>query len=838
MIRLDSFAMSSPASAIQFASPRKRSSSKTEENYNPIHQTLYSQLNPNASTHSVGNVNGSSAALKITTDFELPPSNICSMEISPVVSYAGSSLLNSNSSASSTTSSATSLSIEPDSVSHNKLEATTSNSSSEYEYELDSHSHSHSSSFSSSSSNSSNLKEIKTNHSQTLLDTSDNKHLNKKALQQSNPVLSNKKHLLTGNESLSFSSSSLSSSSQSAPTNAHTHTPSHGNQFTKIQKFVHIVKLVSPEEPNEYLKILSIPISPDSLKVGRQNTPKTSNKITDGFFDSRVLSRNHAELFVNNNHLFIRDLKSSNGTFINDLKLEPYKDYPLKIGDKIDLGTTLESQMAHKKITCIIKEFDFISLSNYEGLVEEILNRDNLAIKKLELFSNTFDALLFGEVVNDVILNDKNDLTNDNFLFNLLRQEEEDKDKGKIDSVSVSGHPNINEISGDLKFTSGIDLKPSISMQDLVKKLIVAVNNEFIQHEKLRHIDRFFKNYNNALAGQDQKIFKLYQNLLHSENNGKDKLSELETESNSKSKSKSKSKSTLESEFDNGKKINKETKADIDIEIDTATENKNKKFFKEKAHLEDKIHKIKLELELARNHLTSAHEREKLAKILIDKQEKEIKNLKVKISNSDLKVNDLTKKISILELERKNDKNLNLEIENKWKNKIEKISNDFSVEREELKLKILSKNKEDDLKNKEIKFFKNKLDQGTKEINLINLEKDKIFNSLSSLQNNFDKLSIENNNNVNNLNQLKEINDKLTSDNELLFKDSKSIKSELERLLSKGQGQNQGQGHLAATTSESATNDPHLKSGVETTVAAGGVIFIACMIAYYVLPTA
>ena len=52
-----------------------------------------------------------------------------------------------------------------------------------------------------------------------------------------------------------------------------------------------------------------------------------------------IVSRVHAEIFVQDNTYYLVDVGSSNGTFLNDHKLENHKRYPLNIGDKIDLGS-------------------------------------------------------------------------------------------------------------------------------------------------------------------------------------------------------------------------------------------------------------------------------------------------------------------------------------------------------------------------------------------------------------------------------------------------------------------------------------------------------------------
>lgn len=231
-----------------------------------------------------------------------------------------------------------------------------------------------------------------------------------------------------------------------------------------LERTVHCVKLdgVSTVGDAPPLKYLVVPNSPESLKIGRQNTPRTSNRITDGFFDSRVLSRNHAELFIKEGTLYIRDLKSSNGTFLNDEKLTPLVDYELKLNDKIDLGTTLESQMAHKKITCVVSAIDFISLDKYNKSVESILDLGDLQWKKLELFNTGLDAVLFGGIVDDNLLD-------------LL----EDSNATKTESPLV-----------------------------LVNQLVLALSNEHIQQQKLKAMAKFIKNYNNSLvAGETPQIW-------------------------------------------------------------------------------------------------------------------------------------------------------------------------------------------------------------------------------------------------------------------------------------------------------------------------------------------
>ncbi|MBX3081362.1 MAG: FHA domain-containing protein, partial [Anaerolineae bacterium] len=50
------------------------------------------------------------------------------------------------------------------------------------------------------------------------------------------------------------------------------------------------------------------------------------------------VSRRHARLFVHDRGLYIQDLGSTNGTFINEHQLQPESPYRLHDGDVIDFG--------------------------------------------------------------------------------------------------------------------------------------------------------------------------------------------------------------------------------------------------------------------------------------------------------------------------------------------------------------------------------------------------------------------------------------------------------------------------------------------------------------------
>lgn len=72
--------------------------------------------------------------------------------------------------------------------------------------------------------------------------------------------------------------------------------------------------------------------------------PDASEAVDADFigFNSKVVSRKHAEIWSENNEFFIRDTKSQSGTFLNAMRLslpgEESKPFKIKNGDAIQFG--------------------------------------------------------------------------------------------------------------------------------------------------------------------------------------------------------------------------------------------------------------------------------------------------------------------------------------------------------------------------------------------------------------------------------------------------------------------------------------------------------------------
>ena len=67
-----------------------------------------------------------------------------------------------------------------------------------------------------------------------------------------------------------------------------------------------------------------------SITVGRSQTAGV-------YLDDKTLSREHTKFYVENGKLFVRDLESKNGTYLNGTVIR--NTQPLKHGDRVKIGT-------------------------------------------------------------------------------------------------------------------------------------------------------------------------------------------------------------------------------------------------------------------------------------------------------------------------------------------------------------------------------------------------------------------------------------------------------------------------------------------------------------------
>lgn len=94
------------------------------------------------------------------------------------------------------------------------------------------------------------------------------------------------------------------------------------------------------------------------IRIGKPNDQIAPDINVLALPNADIVSRLHAEIQVEESTYYIIDVESANGTFLNNVKLEPKQRYPLNIGDKIDLGQ-------EEKVTFIFQQKqNFVSTSH------------------------------------------------------------------------------------------------------------------------------------------------------------------------------------------------------------------------------------------------------------------------------------------------------------------------------------------------------------------------------------------------------------------------------------------------------------------------------------------
>ncbi|MCA1054923.1 FHA domain-containing protein [Rossellomorea aquimaris] len=105
--------------------------------------------------------------------------------------------------------------------------------------------------------------------------------------------------------------------------------PNPNNADYKIQKSVMV------------LESLSSPVSPELIVNKEKYLIGKSDTEVDGFISyNNAISRIHCKIIRTSESYFLEDLESTNGTYLDNIRLQPYKPVSLKNGDVIRLANS------------------------------------------------------------------------------------------------------------------------------------------------------------------------------------------------------------------------------------------------------------------------------------------------------------------------------------------------------------------------------------------------------------------------------------------------------------------------------------------------------------------
>ena len=112
------------------------------------------------------------------------------------------------------------------------------------------------------------------------------------------------------------------------------------------------------QQSNQFMEL---PAIADSLMLGKRSETFTPDLDFRNLPESKYVSRQHARLFMKNGQVFIEDLGSTNGTFINGIPLPQQQAHLLQFGDQVGIGSASE-------FTLIFMQDQPINLGYLQGL--------------------------------------------------------------------------------------------------------------------------------------------------------------------------------------------------------------------------------------------------------------------------------------------------------------------------------------------------------------------------------------------------------------------------------------------------------------------------------------
>lgn len=125
----------------------------------------------------------------------------------------------------------------------------------------------------------------------------------------------------------------------------------------------HLLRRVSPETPVE-----RIPVTGPIFRVGRNS----QNQLC---LSDRTVSNYHAEIAIIENDLFVKDLGSTNGTFVNGQRVKDLRE--LRDGDQVHFGTVVfeistENQSLSENATAVTDvEPDVLAHVQFDKLIND-----------------------------------------------------------------------------------------------------------------------------------------------------------------------------------------------------------------------------------------------------------------------------------------------------------------------------------------------------------------------------------------------------------------------------------------------------------------------------------
>lgn len=220
------------------------------------------------------------------------------------------------------------------------------------------------------------------------------------------------------------------------------------------------------------------------LIIGKQDTPgKNTIKISH-----TSLSRQHAQLVMNsNNELFLMDLESTNGTLINNRRLEPNVPYPISDGDDISFA-------ASSRLKLVFNPDDYASKKVKKSGASSSLTDTNI----LNLFKEKSTITIGRSSACDLTLL-HNTISKTHATITKKGDSYFLKDQGSLNGTFINGR----RISQETKVTE-LDLI-------IIGRFVISLKGKAksLSDEVTVRAERMVKKYSNGYIGLQQSTFEI-----------------------------------------------------------------------------------------------------------------------------------------------------------------------------------------------------------------------------------------------------------------------------------------------------------------------------------------
>ncbi|XP_065829145.1 sarcolemmal membrane-associated protein-like [Oscarella lobularis] len=332
------------------------------------------------------------------------------------------------------------------------------------------------------------------------------------------------------------------------------------------------------------------------VKIGR-SVARTKPSHDNLIFDCKVLSRNHALLWEEGDKFFIRDMKSSNGTFVNRQRLsrsgEESAPFEIKNGDELQFGVDV---VENKKVThgCVIATVTFLkddaaySQFGTVAKLEAVSSRDLIELTDLLQALKQREEALASKLakMQEVILSVESDASQ---RFQMLLNEDHLLSRIEVLENQVQIYSQTYETS-ELQNKAAVLVEEKMQYEVKSKEALRRVLQEKLEYaSKLAEIQR---NYDQSEEECD-KFRAMYEesqeslkNLREAHNKKKEELVDLENRFVS-----------LQAQYVEHKQMTTSEKEGLEKQVKTLTMAESK--------LAVQVESLQAEFDFAAEHLTS-----------------------------------------------------------------------------------------------------------------------------------------------------------------------------------------------------------------------------------------